>query len=163
MASFNQVILIGNLTRDPQLKHLPSQMAVAEFGMAVNHKYTTAGGEKREEVTFVDCAAFGKSGELISQYCTKGNPLMITGRLRYDSWEDKNGGGKRSKLTVIVDNFQFLGAPDGERTVDRSTSQTQAPRRPSQRPPAESPIGESQEWQEADIPFAWSGRVGQPV
>jgi single-strand DNA-binding protein len=112
MANFNKVILLGNLTRDPQLKYLPSQTAVAEFGLAINRKFRTQQGEDREEVTFVDCSAFGKTGELINQYFTKGKPIFIDGRLKYDSWEDKQGGGKRSKLTVVVDNFQFIGGRD---------------------------------------------------
>jgi single-strand DNA-binding protein len=113
MASFNQVILMGNLTRDPQLKYLPSQTAVAEFGLAVSRRFRTQAGEDREEVLFVDCSAFAKTGELINQYFTKGKPIFIQGRLKYDSWEDKQGGGKRSKLTVVVDNFQFVGGRDG--------------------------------------------------
>jgi len=111
MASFNQVILMGNLTRDPQLKYLPSQTPVAEFGLACNRKFKTQNGEEREEVLFVDCSAFGKTGELINQYFTKGKPIFIQGRLKYDSWEDKQGGGKRSKHSVTVDNFQLLGGP----------------------------------------------------
>jgi single-strand DNA-binding protein len=113
MASFNKVILMGNLTRDPQLKYLPSQTAVAEFGLAMNRKFRTQQGEDREEVTFVDCAAFGKTADLINQYFTKGKPIFIEGRLKYDSWEDKQGGGKRSRLTVVVENFQFVGGRDG--------------------------------------------------
>src|SRR5215203_5810006 len=113
MASFNQVILMGNLTRDPQLKYLPSQTAVAEFGVATSRKFKTQNGEDREEVLFVDCTAFGKTGELINQYFQKGKPIFVQGRLKYDSWEDKQGGGKRSKLTVVVDNFQFIGGRDG--------------------------------------------------
>jgi single-strand DNA-binding protein len=113
MASFNKVLLMGNLTRDPQLKYLPSQTAVAEFGLACNRKFRTANGEDREEVTFVDITAFGKQAEVINQYMTKGKPIFIEGRLKYDQWEDKNGGGKRSKLTVVVDNFQFVGGRDG--------------------------------------------------
>lgn len=113
MSSFNKVILMGNLTRDPQLKYLPSQMAVAEFGLAMNRKFRTQAGEDREEVTFVDCSAFGKTGELINQYFTKGKPIFIEGRIKYDSWEDKQGGGKRSKITVVVENFQFVGGRDG--------------------------------------------------
>ncbi len=113
MASFNQVILMGNLTRDPVLKYLPSQTAVAEFGIAANRKFRTQSGEDREEVLFVDCSAFGKTGELINQYFTKGKPIFIQGRLKYDSWEDKQGGGKRSKLSVQVENFQFIGGKDG--------------------------------------------------
>ena len=114
MPGFNKVMLIGNLTRDPQVKHLPSQTVVAEFGLATNRKYRTANGEDKEEVCFVDCSAFGKTGELINQYFTKGKPIFIEGRLKYDSWEDKQGGGKRSKLTVVIDNFQFVGGRDGD-------------------------------------------------
>lgn len=115
MPNLNKVMLIGHLTRDPQLKYLPSQMAVAEFGLAINSKYRTAAGEDREDVCFVDCAAFGKRGEAINQYLTKGMPLYVEGRLKYDTWEDRQGGGKRSKLSIIVDSFQFLGGGSGGR------------------------------------------------
>ncbi len=103
MASYNKVLLMGNLTRDPQLKYLPSQMAVVEFSIACNRKFRTATGEDREEVTFVEMSAFGKTGEVINQYFTKGKPIFIEGRLKLDQWEDKNGGGKRSKMTVVVE------------------------------------------------------------
>jgi single-strand DNA-binding protein len=175
MASFNRVILMGNLTRDPQLKYLPSQTAVAEFGLAMSRKFKTASGEDREEVCFVDCAAFAKTGELINQYFQKGKPIMIEGRLKYDSWEDKQGGGKRSKLSVVIESFQFVGTRDGGggggggRGADggggeggeappRAPARTAAPPRgragPAQAPPAEdSPIGEDQQFKEDDIPF----------
>src|SRR5438067_12389296 len=113
MASFNKVLLMGNLTRDPQLKYLPNQTAVAEFGVACNRKFKNAQGEDREEVTFVDCTAWAKQAEVINQYMTKGKPIFIEGRLKYDTWEDKQGGGKRSKLLVVVENFQFVGSRDG--------------------------------------------------
>ena len=111
MASFNKVMLMGNLTRDPQVKHLPSSMVVAEFGLAVSRRFKTAAGEDREEVAFVDCTAFGKQAETIGQYCVKGKPIFVEGRLKFDTWEDKMGHGKRSKLTVVVENFQFLPSP----------------------------------------------------
>ena len=111
MASFNKVMLMGNLTRDPQVKHLPSSMVVAEFGLAVSRRFKTANGEDREEVAFVDCTAFGKQAEVIGQYCVKGKPIFVEGRLKFDTWEDKMGHGKRSKLTVVVENFQFLPSP----------------------------------------------------
>jgi single-strand DNA-binding protein len=114
MASYNKVLLMGNLTRDPQLKFLPSQMQVVEFSIACNRKFKTAAGEEREEVTFVDITAFGRTAEVINQYFTKGKPIFIEGRLKLDQWEDKNGGGKRSKLGVVVDNFQFIGGRDGQ-------------------------------------------------
>lgn len=113
MANFNKVILVGNLTRDPQLRYLPSQMAVVDFGLAVNHKYRTKNGEDREEVLFIDCSCFGKGAEVINQYCQKGKQLLVEGRLKYDTWEDKQGGGKRSKHSVSVDNFQLMGGRDG--------------------------------------------------
>jgi single-strand DNA-binding protein len=113
MANFNKVILVGNLTRDPQLRYLPSQMAVVDFGLAVNHKYRTKNGEDREEVLFIDCSCFGKGAEIINQYCQKGKQLLVEGRLKYDTWEDKQGGGKRSKHSVSVDNFQLMGGRDG--------------------------------------------------
>src|SRR5271170_1340838 len=113
MASFNRVMLLGNLTRDPQMRYLPSQTPVTDFGLACNRKFKTATGEQREEVLFVDCSAFGRQAEVINQYCTKGKPLFIEGRLKLDTWEDKNGGGKRSKLSVVVENFQLLGGRDG--------------------------------------------------
>src|SRR5581483_10618758 len=98
MANLNKVFLMGNLTRDPQLKYLPSQMSVVEFGIACNRRFKTAAGEDREDTTFVEVSAFGKTGELINQYFQKGKPIFIEGRLKYDQWDDKNGGGKRSKL-----------------------------------------------------------------
>jgi single-strand DNA-binding protein len=113
MPSFNQVTLMGNITRDPQLKQLPSQSVVVEFGLACNRKFKTADGEEREETAFIDCAAFGKQAEVIHQYCQKGKPLFVQGRLKYDTWEDKNSGGKRSKLSVVVEQFQFVGSRDG--------------------------------------------------
>src|SRR4029078_6018908 len=109
MASYNKVILMGNLTRDPQMKYLPSQTAVVEFGLACNRRYKTQSGEQKEEATFVDCTAFGRTGEVINQYFTKGKPIFIEGRLKYDQWEDKQGGGKRHKLTVVIESFEFVG------------------------------------------------------
>src|SRR6187551_2699751 len=102
MPALNKVMLIGNLTRDPQLKQLPSSTSLVEFGLATSRRFKTHDGEEREDVCFVDCTAFGKQAEVIAQYCTKGKPIFIEGRLKYDTWDDKNGGGKRSKLTVVV-------------------------------------------------------------
>jgi single-strand DNA-binding protein len=113
MPSFNRVTLMGNLTRDPEVRDLPSGTTLCEFGLACNRHFKTANGEDREEVTFIDCTAFGKQAEVIGQYVQKGRPLFVEGRLKYDQWDDKNGGGKRSKLSVVVDNFQFLGDGKG--------------------------------------------------
>lgn len=112
MSSFNKVMLMGNLTRDPQIKHLPSNTVVAEFGIACSRRYRAAGGEDREETTFVDCSAFGRQAEVLSQFCKKGKPLFVEGRLKYDTWDDKQSGAKRSKLSVVVENFQFVGGRD---------------------------------------------------
>jgi single-stranded DNA-binding protein len=109
MASFNRVILLGNITRQPQMKYLPSQMPVCEFGLATNRKFKTQGGEDREEVCYFDLAAYARPAEIINEYCNKGDPIFIEARAKYESWEDKNGGGKRSKLVFVVENFQLLG------------------------------------------------------
>ena len=110
MANFNKVILAGNLTRDPELRHLPKGTAVTKIGLAVNRTWRTETGEQKEEVTFVDVEFFGKPAEVISQYCAKGSSLLIEGRLKLDQWEDKQTQTKRSKLCVIGETFQFLGA-----------------------------------------------------
>ena len=109
MANFNKVILMGNLTRDPESKALPSGTTVTEFGLAVNRKWKSKDGEQKEETCFVECTAFGRTGEVINQYMQKGRPILVEGRLTFQQWEDKNGGGKRSKLKVTVDQFQFIG------------------------------------------------------
>jgi single-strand DNA-binding protein len=110
MANFNKVLLMGNLTRDPQLSYLPSQTPVVDFGMAVNRKWTSKEGETKEEVCFVDCRAFGRPAENINKYLHKGQPLFVEGRLVYDAWTAQDGT-KRSKHRIHVDNFQFIGAP----------------------------------------------------
>src|SRR4051812_38719327 len=114
MANLNKVLLIGNLTRDPELKYLPNQPAVCDFGLAVNRTWTGQDGTKKEETTFVDCSCFGKTAEILSKYKKKGDPLFVEGRLKLDQWEAQDGG-KRSKMRVIVENFQFLnrGQPGG--------------------------------------------------
>ena len=148
MASFNKVILMGNLTRDPQMKYLPSQTPVVEFGIATNRRFKTQAGEDKEEVTFVDCAAFGKQAEVINQWCRKGKQLFIEGRLKFDSWDDKNGGGKRSKLSVIVEQFQFVGGRD----QDGNGGESPAPRR-ERHTQTDLPLSDKPQFAEADIPF----------
>ena len=110
MSSFNKVILMGNLTRDPELSFLPSQTAVVEFGLAVNRKWVKD-GEKKEDVCFVDCRTYGKQAEVFKKYMAKGKPVLVEGRLQLDTWE--KDGQKRSKHRVIVERFQFMG--DGEK------------------------------------------------
>lgn len=112
MANFNKVLLMGNLTRDPQLSYLPSQTAVVDFGLAVNRRWTGKDGEKKEETCFVDCRAFGRMAENINKYLVKGRALFVEGRLQFDSWTAQDGS-KRSKHRVTVENFQFLGGAGG--------------------------------------------------
>ncbi|MBW8038745.1 MAG: single-stranded DNA-binding protein [Planctomycetes bacterium] len=113
MSNFNKVLLMGNLTRDPQLSYLPSQTAVVEFGLAVNRKWTSRDGEKKEETCFVDCRAFGRTAENINKYMSKGRPLFVEGRLTFDTWTAQDGS-KRSKHRVTVENFQFIGGASGQ-------------------------------------------------
>ena len=110
MANLNKVMLIGNLTRDPELRVTPKGTSVAQFALAVNRKFRDEAGADREEVTYVDLEAWGKTGETIAKWCTKGKPLFVEGRLRLDTWEDKTTKEKRSRMKVVVDNFQFLGS-----------------------------------------------------
>jgi len=112
MASFNRIILLGNLTRDPQLSYLPSQTPVVEFGLATNRRWTGSDGQQREETCFVDCRAYGKQAEILSKYLSKGRAVMIEGRLTLDQWEGPDGS-KRSKHRVTVENFTFVDSRDG--------------------------------------------------
>lgn len=114
MASFNKVILMGNLTRDPELRYTPKGTAVAKLGLAVSRKWRGETGEMQEETTFVDIDAFGRQAETIGQYLKKGRPIMVEGRLRLDQWDDKNTGQKRSRLGVVLETFQFLDSGRGE-------------------------------------------------
>lgn len=109
MASFNKVILMGNLTRDPDLRSTPSGSAVCELGLAMNRRYTV-NGQDREESCFVDVTVWGKSGENCKRFLEKGSPVLVEGRLQLDQWEDRDGGGKRSKLRVVAETVQFLGS-----------------------------------------------------
>ena len=113
MASFNKVMLLGNLTRDPEVKYTPKGSAVADIGLAVNRTYTTDGGEKREETTFVDVTMWGRQAEIAGEYLKKGRPIFVEGRLQLDTWDDKQTGQKRSKLKVVGENLQLLGGRDG--------------------------------------------------
>ncbi len=111
--NFNQVLLMGNLTRDVELAHTNANQAVAKFGLAINRYWTSAQGEKKEDTTFVDCEAWGKTGENIAKFFSKGRPIFVQGYLRLDQWNDKTDGSKRSKLKVVVDNFQFVDSKQG--------------------------------------------------
>ena len=142
MAYLNRAFLIGNLTRDPELRTTPKGTAIATFSLAVNRTYRDESGASHDETTFVDIEAWGKQAELVSKYLTKGSPCMIEGRLRLDTWEDKTSGQKRSRLKVVLDNVQFLNrAPaHGESTAPRTTGQ------PPPAAPASDDISE-------DVPF----------
>ena len=108
MASYNKVIIMGNLTRDVELRQTPGNQTVANIGLAVNRNFQTREGERREETTFVDCEAWGRQAEVMAQYLSKGRPVFIEGRLKFDQWQDQQGQN-RSKLKVVVENFQFVG------------------------------------------------------
>jgi single-strand DNA-binding protein len=134
MLSYNRVILAGNLTRDPQLSHTSSNMPVCKFGLATNRRWRDRNsGENREETCFVDCTAFGRSGELINQYLTKGRGIFIEGRLQFSQWEAQDGG-RRSKLEVVVENFRFMGEPGGAGREGGAPARGSSP---GARPPAQ--------------------------
>jgi len=113
MANLNKVMIIGNVTRDPEIKYTPKGSAVTDLGIAVNRVYTPEGGEKREETTYVDVTLWGRQAEIAGEYCKKGRSIYIEGRLQLDTWEDKTSGQKRSKLRVVGENFQLLGPRPG--------------------------------------------------
>lgn len=108
MPNLNKTLLIGNLTRDPEMRHSSKGNAIAGFGLAVNRKYKTAAGEIEEETTFLDVSAFGQQAETVSKFLKKGAAVFVEGRLRLDRWDDKTTGQKRSKIVVIADRVQFL-------------------------------------------------------
>jgi single-strand DNA-binding protein len=110
MAYLNKVFLIGNLTRDPELRVTPKGTSICQFGIAVNRQFKDESGATRDETTFVDIEAWGKQGELVAKYLSKGSPAMVEGRLKLDQWEDKTSGQKRSKIKVVLDNVQFLSS-----------------------------------------------------
>lgn len=152
MASYNKVILVGNLTRDPELRYTPKGMAIAKIGLAVNRTWKTETGESKEEVTFVDVDAFSRQAETIAQYLKKGSPLLVEGRLRLDQWDDKQTGQKRSRLGVVLEAFQFLGGP----RTEGGTPGIESPKRQPAPPPAEPPASTEADGppvDEDDVPF----------
>lgn len=144
MASFNRVVLAGHMTRDIEIRFTPKGTAVGQSGLAINRKWKTESGEEREEVTFVDFSAWGRSAETLAQYTKKGSALLIEGRLKLDQWDDKQTGQKRSKLSVVVESFQFLGEPKGDRQA--------APARPPAKPEAAEQGGHGADSSD-DVPF----------
>ena len=132
MASFNKVILAGNLTRDPELRYTPKGTAVAKLGVAVNRSWTSETGERREEVTFVDVDAFGKQAEVITQYLRKGRGILVEGRLKLDTWDDKQTGQKKSRLGVVLESFSLLdGGNRAEGAPAPAPSAAPRPARPA--------------------------------
>src|SRR3954454_21807123 len=147
MASFNKVILLGNLTRDPEVRYTPKGSAVCDLGIAVNRVYTTDSGEKREEVTYVEVVLWARLAEIAGEYLKKGRPVFIEGRLQMDSWDDKQTGQKRTKLRVVGESMQLLGGrPGGSGAAGEGGAET---RQPSAPPKAAAPA----EPDEDEIPF----------
>ena len=126
MQGYNKVILIGNLTRDPDVRVTPAGLKIAKYSLAVNRRYKTSDGEVKEEVVFVDCDQFGKGAEVVEKYCEKGKALMVEGRLKMDQWETKDGQ-KRSKLCVVVESMTFVGGNDGEKRAEEPQGSTHRP------------------------------------
>jgi single-strand DNA-binding protein len=156
MANFNKVILVGNLTRDPELRYTPKGTAVARLGLAVNRVWRGETGEKKEEATFVDIDAFGQQAETICQYMKKGSPMLVEGRLRLDQWDDKQTGQKRSKLLVVLESFTFLGS--GNRGSESGApapapARAAAPAAPAAAAPAAGPAEDAPPPDEDDVPF----------
>lgn len=155
MASFNKVILAGNLTRDPELRYTPKGTAVTRITLAVNRNYSTETGEKKEEVSFVDVDVWGRQAEVISQYMRKGRALLVEGRLKQDTWEDKNTHQKQSKLKVVLEGFTFIdgkgsdagGSPEAR---PRPAATTTAPSTPA---PAAAAASDGPPPEEDDVPF----------
>jgi len=159
MPSLNKVLLMGNLTRDPELRVTPKGTSICQFALAINRQFKMESGESREEVIYVDVEAWGKQGETIAKYCVKGRPLYVEGRLRLDQWEDKTSKEKRSRMKVVLEQFQFLGegraggpgggsAPSGEfdQTGGGTPERHSPPPRASTRPAPPENL-------EEDVPF----------
>ncbi|MBM3841668.1 MAG: single-stranded DNA-binding protein [Verrucomicrobiota bacterium] len=155
MPALNKVLLMGNLTRDPELRVTPKGTPICQFALAINRQFKMESGESREEVIYVDVEAWGKQGETIAKYCTKGRPLYVEGRLKLDQWEDKNTKEKRSRMKVVLEQFQFLGdgrgggAPAGAGDGPAAAS----PERFSPPPRASSPKPATTENLDEDVPF----------
>jgi single-strand DNA-binding protein len=158
MAYLNKVFLIGNLTRDPELRVTPKGTAICQFGIAVNRQFKDESGATRDETTFVDIEAWGKQGELVSKYLSKGSLAMVEGRLKLDQWEDKTSGQKRSKIKVVLDNVQFLssrgGGGGGAAAAPDEGGEAPSPERhsPPPRPGAAKP-GPAAGSVDEDVPF----------
>lgn len=150
MPSLNKVMLIGNITRDPEVKHTPKGTAIAKVGLALNRVFTPTGGEKREEVTYVDVEFWGRQAEIIGEYGKRGRPIFVEGRLAVDTWDDKESGQKRTKMKVVGEMLQLLGSREG----GGGGESADAGSRPSGgRPPARQSAPSSSDSEGDDIPF----------
>lgn len=166
MPNLNKVQLMGNLTRDPEVRYTPKGTAVTDLGLAINRTYAGDDGQRHEETTFVDITFWGRQAEVLGEYMKKGRPLYVEGRLQLDSWEDKNTGQQRSRLKVIGEGFQFLGGRDdggggpsrsgGGQAASRGDDYGSAPpqaSRPAEPPAESSSYGSAPAEEEDDIPF----------
>ena len=152
MASFNKVILMGNLTRDPELRYTPKGTAIAKVGLAVNRVWTNEAGEKKEDVTFIDVDIFGRTAENVGQYMRKGRPILVEGRLKLDQWDDKTTGQKRSRLGVVAETVQFLGSPTGGEG-NAAAPRAARPAPASAPAPAAEPVEGDAPPEHDDVPF----------
>ncbi|MEN8662405.1 MAG: single-stranded DNA-binding protein [Lentimonas sp.] len=157
MASFNKVILMGNLTRDPETRVTATGLTICKLGLAVSRVYSTKDGERKEETTFVDIDAFGKQAEVITKYFRKGKPILIEGRLKLDQWESQDGQ-KRSKMGVVMETFQFVGGrDDGDNNsgggYDRSSPPAREANPAAEKPAADSNFISSDDTLDEDVPF----------
>lgn len=155
MASFNKVIIAGNLTRDPELRYTPKGTAIAQITLAVNRKWKAETGEMREEVSFIDVDAFGRQAEVIGQYLKKGRPFLVEGRLKQDTWEDKNTKQKQSKIKVVLEGFSFIDSNRSEGGEGGSAPAAPRPSRPAVAPsaPAAEPVEGDAPHEGDDVPF----------
>jgi len=144
---------MGNLTRDPETRVTPNGLTICKFGIAVNRVFNSQDGERREEVTFIDCDAFGRQAETISRYLSKGRGIHVEGRLKLDQWDDRNTGEKRSKLGVVVENFQFVGGRDETSGGGDYSESAPAPARQSAPRAATPPPPPQDNDMEDDVPF----------
>jgi single-strand DNA-binding protein len=151
MANFNKVILAGNLTRDPELRYTSKGMAIAKITLAINRTWRSEAGETKEEVTFVDVDAFGRTAENIGQYFKKGRPILVEGRLRYETWEDKQTNQKRSKLGVVLENFQFMDSNRGGEGAAETPKRSSPPSATKSESPADGDAPPPPE--DDDVPF----------
>ncbi|MCG8602176.1 MAG: single-stranded DNA-binding protein [Verrucomicrobiales bacterium] len=152
MPNLNKVMLMGNITRDPEVRYTPKGTAVTDISLAVNRSYSLDDGERREETTFVEITYWGRQAEVIGEYMKKGRPLYVEGRLQLDQWEDKNTGQNRSRLKIVGENFQFLGGRDGNSGGgggQQQPYQQSAPPQQQSAPPQQQAAPPQQNYQQA--------------